>query len=73
MLKVQLPDGSVREYSKHVRPIDIAAEIGAGLAKATLAAEIGTVNMARAASALTAAPISGGGSAGGCTGGRGPP
>ena len=40
MLKVNLPDGNVREYSKHVRPIDIAAEIGPRLAKATLAAEV---------------------------------
>jgi threonyl-tRNA synthetase len=40
MLKVKLPDGSVREYSKRVRPIDVAAEIGPGLAKATLAAEV---------------------------------
>ena len=40
MLKVILPDGSVREYSRPVRPIDIAAEIGPGLAKATLAAEV---------------------------------
>ena len=40
MLKVKLPDGSVREYSRRVRPIDVAAEIGPGLAKATLAAEV---------------------------------
>lgn len=40
MLKVKLPDGSVREYSRPVRPIDVATEIGPGLAKATLAAEV---------------------------------
>jgi threonyl-tRNA synthetase len=40
MLKVKLPDGSVREYSRPMRPIDVAAEIGPGLAKATLAAEV---------------------------------
>jgi threonyl-tRNA synthetase len=40
MLKVTLPDGSVLEYSRRVRPIDIASEIGARLAKATLAAVI---------------------------------
>ncbi len=40
MLKVKLPDGSVREYAQSVRPIDVASEIGAGLAKATLAAEV---------------------------------
>ncbi len=40
MLKVNLPDGSVREYTHRVRPIDIAAEIGPRLAKATLAAQV---------------------------------
>ena len=40
MLKVKLPDGKVLEYSHRVRPIDIAAEIGPRLAKATLAAEV---------------------------------
>ncbi len=40
MLKVKLPDGSVREYSRPIRPIEIAAEIGPGLAKATIAAQV---------------------------------
>ena len=40
MLKVKLPDGSVREYNNRVRPIDVAADIGPGLAKATIAAEV---------------------------------
>ena len=40
MLKVKLPDGSVQEYSSRVRPIDVAADIGPRLAKATLAAEV---------------------------------
>ena len=40
MLKVTLPDGKITEYSRHVRPIDIAADIGPRLAKATLAAEV---------------------------------
>ena len=40
MLKVNLPDGSAREYTRRVRPIDIAAEIGPRLAKATLAAQV---------------------------------
>lgn len=40
MLKVTLPDGKTLEYSRHVRPIDIAADIGPRLAKATLAAEV---------------------------------
>lgn len=38
MLKVKLPDGSVREYSEPVRVIDVAQEIGPRLAKATVAA-----------------------------------
>ncbi len=40
MLKVTLPNGKTLEYSRHVRPIDIAADIGPRLAKATLAAEV---------------------------------
>ncbi len=40
MLKVTLPDGSTREYTRHIRPIDVATEIGPRLAKATLAAEV---------------------------------
>ena len=40
MLEVELPDGSVRQYPASVRPIEIAAEIGPRLAKATLAAEV---------------------------------
>ncbi len=40
MLTVILPDGKSVEYSRRVRPIDIAAEIGPRLAKATLAAEV---------------------------------
>ncbi|MEN6558845.1 MAG: threonine--tRNA ligase, partial [Thermoguttaceae bacterium] len=37
---VTLPDGKTLEFSSHVRPIDIAAQIGPRLAKATLAAEV---------------------------------
>jgi threonyl-tRNA synthetase len=40
MLRVTLPDGSVKEYCRRVRPIDIAGDIGPNLAKATLAATI---------------------------------
>jgi len=40
MLEVELPDGSIRQYPKSVRPIEIATEIGPRLAKATLAAEV---------------------------------
>jgi len=39
-LKVKLPDGSVREYSKRVRPADVVHEIGPGLAKAAIAATV---------------------------------
>ncbi|MBN1589170.1 MAG: threonine--tRNA ligase [Pirellulales bacterium] len=40
MLKVILPDGNVLDYSRRVRPIDVAADIGPRLAKATLAAVV---------------------------------
>ena len=40
MLKVNLPDGGILEFPGRVRPVDIAAEIGPGLARATLAAEV---------------------------------
>ena len=40
MLTIKLPDGSARDYSHRVRPVDVAAEIGPRLAKATLAAEV---------------------------------
>ena len=40
MLKVKLPDGSVKEFSSRVRAIDVAAQIGPRLAKATLAAVV---------------------------------
>ncbi|TWU28219.1 threonine--tRNA ligase [Bythopirellula polymerisocia] len=40
MLSVTLPDGTRREYSNSVTPYDVAAEIGPGLAKAAIAAEV---------------------------------
>jgi threonyl-tRNA synthetase len=40
MLRVNLPDGNVLKFSRRVRPVDVAAEIGPGLAKATLVAEV---------------------------------
>lgn len=40
MLNVNLPDGSQRQYSQAVSPLDIANEIGSRLGKATLAAEV---------------------------------
>jgi threonyl-tRNA synthetase len=40
MLKIALPDGSVREVPPGTTPADIAAAIGPGLAKAALAARV---------------------------------
>ena len=40
MLKVVLPDGNALEYSRPVRPIDIAQDISAGLAKASVVAQV---------------------------------
>ena len=37
---ITLPDGSQREYKQPLSILDIAADIGAGLARATLAAEV---------------------------------
>lgn len=40
LLKISLPDGSVREVARGSTPADIAAAIGPGLAKAALAARV---------------------------------
>ncbi len=40
MLKIALPDGSVREVPRGTTPADIAASIGPGLAKAAIAARV---------------------------------
>jgi len=40
MLKITLPDGSVREVATGTTPADIAAAIGPGLAKAAIAARV---------------------------------
>ncbi len=40
LLKIRLPDGSVREVAPGTTPADIAAGIGPGLAKAALAARV---------------------------------
>src|SRR5687767_8330980 len=40
MLKINLPDGSVREMPAGSTPADVAAAIGPGLAKAALAARV---------------------------------
>jgi len=43
MLTVTLPDGSRREYESSVSAYDVAAEIGPGLAKAAVVAEVDDV------------------------------
>src|ERR1700749_5293600 len=40
LLKISLPDGSVREVPAGSTPADVAAAIGPGLAKAALAAKV---------------------------------
>src|SRR3546814_12490682 len=40
MLKIRLPDGSVRDVAPGTTPADIAAALGPGLAKAALAAKV---------------------------------
>ncbi|MFY7744075.1 MAG: TGS domain-containing protein, partial [Erythrobacter sp.] len=40
LLKISLPDGSVREVPAGSTPADIAAAIGPGLAKAAIAARV---------------------------------
>ncbi len=40
MLMVHLPDGSRREYARAVSALDVAADIGPGLAKAAVVAEV---------------------------------
>jgi threonyl-tRNA synthetase len=40
MIKITLPDGSVREYEAGITAYDVAASISQGLAKAVLAAEV---------------------------------
>lgn len=40
MLKVRLPDGKVLEYTRRVRPLEVAHDISPNLARASLAAEI---------------------------------
>ncbi len=40
MIKITLPDGSVREFEAGVTALQVAASISQGLAKAVLAAEV---------------------------------
>src|SRR5690349_25005651 len=40
LLKISLPDGSVRDMPRGSTPADVAAAIGPGLAKAALAARV---------------------------------
>ncbi|MEY2894264.1 MAG: hypothetical protein RJA98_4172, partial [Pseudomonadota bacterium] len=47
MVSIQLPDGSKREFPGPVTVAEVAASIGAGLAKAALAGRVGTGDAAR--------------------------
>ncbi|MGR6806745.1 threonine--tRNA ligase [Sphaerotilus natans] len=47
MISIQLPDGSLREFPGPVTVADVAASIGAGLAKAALAGRVGAGEGAR--------------------------
>ena len=47
MISIQLPDGSKREYPGPLTVADVAASIGAGLAKAALAGRVGQGDQAR--------------------------
>jgi len=47
MISIQLPDGSKREFEQAVTVADVAASIGAGLAKAALAGRVGQGSDAR--------------------------
>ena len=40
MISIQLPDGSKREFPQAVTVFDVAASIGAGLAKAALGGKV---------------------------------
>ncbi|MEJ6001761.1 threonine--tRNA ligase [Paucibacter soli] len=47
MISIQLPDGSKREFAQSVTVAEVAASIGAGLAKAALAGRVGQGDAAR--------------------------
>ncbi|MHB7984920.1 TGS domain-containing protein, partial [Lacticaseibacillus paracasei] len=47
MISIQLPDGSKREFPGPVTIAEVAASIGAGLAKAALAGRVGQGDAAR--------------------------
>ncbi len=47
MISIQLPDGSKREFAQAVTVADVAASIGAGLAKAALAGRVGAGDAAQ--------------------------
>ena len=60
MLQITLPDGSQRQFLSHVTVAEVAASIGAGLAKAALAGKIGVGDDAKLVdtSAEPSSPIS---------------
>ena len=47
MVSIQLPDGSKREYPGPVTVAEVAASIGAGLAKAAIAGRLGQGDAAK--------------------------
>ena len=47
MVQITLPDGSQREYPGPVTVAEVAASIGAGLAKAALAGKVGQGDAAK--------------------------
>src|SRR5947208_2419490 len=47
MISIQLPDGSKREFAQPATVADVAASIGAGLAKAALGGRIGPAGATR--------------------------
>ena len=40
MIKIKLPDGSIKEYEKAVTALEVASDISKGLAKSVVAAKI---------------------------------
>ena len=40
MPRITLPDGTVKEFAAHVTAAEVAASIGAGLAKAAIGAKV---------------------------------
>ena len=56
-ITVSLPDSTSREYNKGVTPYEVALDIGEGLAKASLDAEVNGTLVAVSYTHLTLPPI----------------